>query len=74
MTRKRMRTVGTTLRARPLAEKITATRRFASEVVPWLAWVSVHPIVDSVFAFEDVRDAQARMESNPIFGKVILKL
>ena len=35
--RKRLTIVGTTLRARPLEEKIAATRRFASSVVPWLA-------------------------------------
>ncbi len=37
MLRKRLTIVGTTLRARPLEEKIAATRRFAEQVVPWLA-------------------------------------
>ena len=37
MLRKRLTIVGTTLRARPLEEKIAATRRFADQVVPWLA-------------------------------------
>ena len=74
MLRKRLTIVGTTLRARPLEEKIAATRRFANQVVPWLARGTVRPVVDSAFAFEDVRDAQARMESNEVFGKVILRL
>ncbi len=74
MLRKRLTIVGTTLRARPLEEKIAATRRFADQVVPWLARGTVHPVVDSAFAFEDVREAQARMESNAVFGKVILSL
>jgi putative PIG3 family NAD(P)H quinone oxidoreductase len=74
MLRKRLRVVGTTLRARPLEEKIIATRRFADQVVPWLARGLVCPVVDSVFAFEDVRAAQARLESNEVFGKVILRL
>ena len=74
MLRKRLTIVGTTLRARPLEEKIAATRRFADQVVPWLARGLVRPVVDSVFPFEDVRDAQARMESNEVFGKVILRL
>ncbi len=73
MLRKRLTIVGTTLRARPLEEKIAATRRFADQVVPWLARGLVRPVVDSVFAFDDARDAQARMESNEVFGKVILK-
>jgi putative PIG3 family NAD(P)H quinone oxidoreductase len=74
MLRKRLTIVGTTLRARPLEEKIAATRRFADQVVPWLARGLLRPVVDSVFALEDVRDAQARMESNEPFGKVILRV
>ena len=74
MLRKRITIVGTTLRARPLEEKIAATVRFASEVVPWLERGLVRPVVDSIFAFEDFADAQARVESNLVFGKVILRL
>ena len=74
MLRKRLTIVGTTLRARPLEEKIAATRRFAEQVVPWLERGTVRPVVDSVFSFEDVHAAQARMESNEVFGKVILRL
>jgi NADPH:quinone reductase len=74
MLRKRLTIVGTTLRARPLEEKIAATRRFAEQVVPWLERGIVRPVVDSVFSFEDVHAAQARMESNEVFGKVILQL
>lgn len=74
MLRKRLTIVGTTLRARPLEEKIAATRRFADQVVPWLARGLVRPVVDSAYPFEAVRDAQARMESNEVFGKVILRM
>jgi NADPH2:quinone reductase len=74
MLRKRITIVGTTLSARPLEEKIAVTVRFATAVVPWLERGLVHPVVDSVFAFEDFADAQARVESNAVFGKVILRL
>jgi len=74
MLRKRLTIVGTTLRARPPEEKIIATRRFADQVVPWLARGIVRPVVDSVFSLEQVREAQARMESNEVFGKVILRV
>jgi NADPH:quinone reductase len=74
MLRKRLTIVGTTLRARPLEEKIAATRRFADQVVPWLNRGLVRPVVDSVFSLVDVRDAQARMESNEVFGKVVLRV
>lgn len=72
--RKRLTIVGTTLRARPIEEKIAATRRFAEQVVPWLARGLVRPVVDSVFALDQVRDAQTRMEANEVFGKVVLRV
>jgi NADPH2:quinone reductase len=74
MLRKRLTMVGTTLRARSLGEKIGATERFAAQVVTWLERGLVRPIVDSVFAFEDVRAALARLESNQVFGKVVLRV
>ncbi len=72
--RKRLTIVGTTLRARPLEEKIAATRRFAGQVVPWLERKLARPVVDSVFEFEDFRAAQIRLQSNDAFGKVVLQL
>jgi putative PIG3 family NAD(P)H quinone oxidoreductase len=74
MLRKRLTIVGTTLRARPLDEKIAATERFASQVVPWLDRRLVRPIVDSVFPLNEVRLALARLESNDVFGKIVLSV
>ena len=71
---KRITVVGTTLRARPIDEKIALTRRFAGSVVPWLSRGMVKPVVDQVFAFEQIGEAVARMSSNLGFGKVILRL
>ncbi|HEX8202031.1 MAG TPA: zinc-binding dehydrogenase, partial [Isosphaeraceae bacterium] len=50
------------------------TRRFAERVVPWLARGLVRPIVDRVYALDDVRAAQERLESNAGFGKIILRM
>jgi NADPH:quinone reductase-like Zn-dependent oxidoreductase len=72
--RKRLTIVGTTLRARPVEEKIAVTRQFAARVVPWLSRGLARPVLDSVFAFEDVRAAQERLESNVGFGKIVLRL
>jgi NADPH2:quinone reductase len=74
MLRKRLTIVGTTLRARPLEEKIAATSRFAAELCPWLERGLVRPVVDSIFPFDEFHAAQARMEANELFGKVILRL
>lgn len=71
---KRLRLTGTVLRSRSAEEKAAAVRRFASEVVPLLARGIVRPVVDTLFALDDVRLAHARMETNETFGKVVLKV
>lgn len=68
---KRLKVVGTTLRARPLEEKIDATRRFADRVVPWLERGLVRPIVDRSYPLDEIRDALERMASNDGFGKLV---
>ncbi len=72
--RKRIQIEGTTLRARPIEEKIAATRAFADRVVPWLERGLVRPVIDRVFPLEDVRSAQERLEANLGFGKVVLRV
>lgn len=69
---KRLTVVGTTLRARPLEEKIAATRRFAATVVPWLERGLVRPNVDRVFPLDQIHAARDRMTSNAGFGKIVL--
>ena len=73
---KRLRLIGSTLRARPLEEKIAATRAFTAEVVPLLAQGKVRPVVDSEFGFtlKDIQAAYRRLESNESFGKVVIKI
>ena len=71
---KRVRMIGTVLRARPLEEKIIVTRAFASEVLPLFASGSLRPAIDSVFKLEDVRRAHEQMESNRSFGKIVLSI
>jgi putative PIG3 family NAD(P)H quinone oxidoreductase len=72
--RKRLGIMGTSLRTRSTEEKATATRLFAEHVAPLLENGSVRPVVDSVFAIEQVREAHQRIESNESFGKVVLKI
>jgi putative PIG3 family NAD(P)H quinone oxidoreductase len=71
---KRLRIVGTVLRARPVEEKIAATRRFAAEVVPMLALGRLRPTVDSELALDDIRAAHEQLASNDTFGKVVLRI
>lgn len=71
---KRLRIVGTVLRSRLLEEKAFVTRRFTEQVVPLLASGVVKPVVDKVFLLEEAAQAQAYMESNSNFGKVLLRV
>jgi putative PIG3 family NAD(P)H quinone oxidoreductase len=70
---KRISIIGTTLRARPLEEKIAVTQAFAERVIPWLERGIVRPVIDQVFDVKDVRQAVERVKSNEGFGKVLLR-
>lgn len=65
---------GTVLRARPLEEKIAATRTFVHEVVPQLERGALRPVVDSVYRLADAAEAHRRLESNATIGKVVLSV
>lgn len=70
---KRLKLIGTVLRARSLEEKAEATKVFAKEVVTLIAAGKVRPNVDRVFDFGDVQAAHEYLESNESFGKVVLR-
>jgi len=71
--RKRLTIVGTVLRSRPLEEKIELAREFTARAVPLFEEGRIKPIVDRVFAFEEIREAHTLMESNETFGKIVLR-
>ena len=71
---RRLRILGMAMRGRPLEEKIEVTRRFEREILPRLETGDLVPVIDSVFPFEEVRDAHERMEANRNVGKIILRL
>jgi NADPH:quinone reductase-like Zn-dependent oxidoreductase len=64
--------VGTTLRMRPLEEKIAATQAFARDALPLVAAGRVAPVVDAVLPFAHAREGHERMERNDSFGKLVL--
>ncbi len=69
---KRLRIMGSVLRARPVDEKMAVTQAFIHHVNPLLANGTVRPVVDRVFPLEDVAAAHVYMESNESFGKIVL--
>ena len=65
---------GTTLRARPLEEKIAAAQILGKNLVPLIEQRKVKPIIDKVFKLEQMADAHKLVESNKTFGKVVVTL
>ena len=70
--RKRLTVVGTTLRARPLEEKIALARELSERIIPLFDTGRLKPIVDRVFPFSEIRAAHELMHSNKTFGKIVL--
>ena len=72
--RKRARIQGTTLRARPLAERVAVIAAVREHVWPLLTAGAVRPVIDSVFPFTDAAQAHRRMESSAHLGKILLRV
>ena len=72
MLARRVTWIGTTLRARPLEEKIAVTRRFAAEMLPRFDDGALRPLIDSRFALDDVASAHERMARNENVGKIVI--
>jgi putative PIG3 family NAD(P)H quinone oxidoreductase len=71
---KRASVIGTTLRARPLAEKVALTRQVERELLPALADGRLRVIVDRVFDLGEAADAHRRLEASEHFGKIVLRV
>ena len=71
---KRLRIIGSTLRAQPIAKKTEIMNNLNENVWPSLESGDIKPIIDTVIPIEEVDKAHELMESNQTFGKVILKV
>lgn len=69
---KRLQIRGCTLRTRTLEEKMAATRRFATQVLPLLASGKVKPIIEQTYPMHEVVQAHIHMGENKNFGKLVL--
>lgn len=70
--RKRATVIGTVLRSRSTDDKAKAVRRFAAHVLPVVERGEIKPIIEAVYAPEEIRAAHEHMESNRGFGKIVL--
>jgi putative PIG3 family NAD(P)H quinone oxidoreductase len=71
---KRAHWVGTTLRARPIEEKVAVTRRFATEMLPRFADGSLRPVIDCIVPLSEIADAHRHMEANANTGKIVVRI
>ncbi|MFN5059001.1 MAG: NAD(P)H-quinone oxidoreductase [Chloroflexota bacterium] len=65
---------GTTLRRTPAAQKAALVAEASAWLLPRFSSGAVVPVVDRVFAFEDVVAAHQHMEANANAGKIILQI
>jgi NADPH2:quinone reductase len=71
---KRLTHTGSTLRARPVADKAAIARAVENNVLPLIASGRVKPPIDSTFPLAQASAAHARMESGQHIGKIVLTL
>jgi NADPH:quinone reductase-like Zn-dependent oxidoreductase len=72
--RKRLRVTGTTLRARPLEDKIALTQHFSDFALAKFATGQLQPVLAKVFTLAEVAEAHRYMAENRNFGKIVLKV
>lgn len=71
---KRLHLIGSTLRSRPLEEKIRITQAFTERFWPQLVDGTLRPIIDTTFPIEEAAAAHDYVRANRNTGKVILKV
>ena len=72
--KKRGRIWATTLRARPLTERVAIVAGVRDHVWPLVESGTVKPIIDSVFDLAEATQAHERMESSRHIGKILLRV
>jgi len=71
---RRLRVIGSTLRSRPLAEKIEIRNRFTDRFWDRLESGVIRPVLDRSYDIRDAGDAHERMSQNANIGKIVLKV
>ena len=71
---KRLRVVGSTLRARPLEEKASIMAELRQYVWPKISQGEIVPIIQQVFPIQSASAAHELMASDVTIGKVVLKV
>ncbi len=70
----RLNICGTTLRSRPLAEKIQIVKSFNQDIMPFIANAKLKTFIDKTYDFNDTHKALDYLASNQSLGKIVLTL
>jgi tumor protein p53-inducible protein 3 len=71
---RRLRMIGSVLRARSLEEKVDITRRFMARFWPLLENGDIGPVIDTVFPIQEANEAHQYLSDYENTGKVVLKI
>ena len=71
---KRLRIIGSTLRARSIAAKATVMDALKERVWPLLDDGTIRPVIERVFPVEEAGSAHDLIAGNQTFGKVVLRV
>lgn len=71
---KRLTLFGVSNKMRSPDQRAAGLPAFKADLLPAIADGRIRPVVDRVFAFDDLPAAQAYMESNQHLGKIVLKI
>ncbi len=71
---KRITMTGSTLRAQSFAQKAVMVKEIMEHIYPHLESGQIKPMIDSIYALEQVEQAHGHMLSGQHMGKIILKI
>lgn len=71
---KRLRVIGSTLRARPIAAKAAVMDQLETVVWPLIAAGAIRPVIDTTFPIHDADAAHQHVAGNSTIGKVVLEI
>jgi NADPH:quinone reductase-like Zn-dependent oxidoreductase len=72
--KKRLHIFGVSNKMRQMSHRIEAAQRFAQDVLPLMNQGAVVPLVDRVYAFDQLTQAQHDMQTNQQVGKLVLSI
>jgi NADPH:quinone reductase-like Zn-dependent oxidoreductase len=71
---KRLHLFGVSNKLRPAAERAQTVRAFERDLLPYFADGRIEPVVDRVFAFDELAAAHTYFDSGAFIGKVVVRM